>query len=75
MSPARGSTRLAFIELTGVSKSFRSGAEPRHVLNDVNLSVERGEFVSVVGSMGCGKSTLLNIAAGLIGADAGGGDR
>jgi nitrate/nitrite transport system ATP-binding protein len=71
MSPVRGSTWLAFIELTGVSKSFRSGAEPRHVLNDVNLSVERGEFVSVVGSMGCGKSTLLNIAAGLIGADAG----
>jgi nitrate/nitrite transport system ATP-binding protein len=62
---------LAFIELAGVSKSFGSGARPRHVLTDVNLSVERGEFVSVVGSMGCGKSTLLNIVAGLSGADAG----
>jgi nitrate/nitrite transport system ATP-binding protein len=41
------------------------------VLDDVTLSVERGEFVSIVGFMGCGKSTFLNIIAGLIPADAG----
>jgi nitrate/nitrite transport system ATP-binding protein len=61
---------LAFIEISGVSKSFGASA-PRHVLHQVNLSVERGEFVSVVGTMGCGKSTFLNIAAGLVGADTG----
>ena len=38
---------------------------------DVNLTVERGEFVSIVGFMGCGKSTFLNIVAGLQPADAG----
>ena len=53
-----------------VSKSF-AGGTARHVLHDVNLSVERGEFVSVVGTMGCGKSTFLNIVAGLLDADAG----
>jgi ABC-type nitrate/sulfonate/bicarbonate transport system ATPase subunit len=41
------------------------------VLHDVTLSVERGEFVSIVGMMGCGKSTLLKIVAGLLAPDAG----
>jgi len=63
--------RVAFIEVSGLSKSYGSGASARHVLGGVTLSVERGEFVSVVGSMGCGKSTLLNIVAGLVDADAG----
>jgi nitrate/nitrite transport system ATP-binding protein len=62
---------VAFIEVSGVAKSYGAGALERHVLSDVALSVERGEFVSVVGSMGCGKSTLLNIVAGLVDADAG----
>ena len=62
---------MAFIEVSGLSKSYGSGASARHVLSGVALSVERGEFVSVVGSMGCGKSTLLNIVAGLVDADAG----
>jgi nitrate/nitrite transport system ATP-binding protein len=61
---------VAFIELRGVSKSF-GGVMGRHVLDGVTLSVERGEFVSIVGSMGCGKSTLLNIVAGLVRPDAG----
>jgi nitrate/nitrite transport system ATP-binding protein len=62
---------MAFIEVTGLSKSHGSGAAARHVLSGVSLAVERGEFVSIVGSMGCGKSTLLNIVAGLIPADSG----
>jgi len=41
------------------------------VVADVSLSVERGEFVSILGSMGCGKSTLLKIVAGLLAPDAG----
>ena len=62
---------LAFIEIQGVSKSFAVKGGVRHVLEDVNLTVERGEFVSIVGFMGCGKSTFLNIVAGLLPADAG----
>jgi nitrate/nitrite transport system ATP-binding protein len=61
----------AFIELAGICKSFRTVGARRDVLQDVSLSVDRGEFVSIVGSMGSGKSTLLNIAAGLVAPDRG----
>jgi nitrate/nitrite transport system ATP-binding protein len=61
----------AFLEVRGVSKTYRSATTRRDVLHDVHLSVARGEFVSIVGPMGCGKSTLLAIMAGLIRADAG----
>jgi nitrate/nitrite transport system ATP-binding protein len=56
---------VAFIQAVGVVKSFGSGADARHVLRDVSLAVEHGEFVAIVGSMGSGKSTLLSILAGL----------
>ena len=59
---------MAFIEAHGLSKSF--GAT-RHVLERVSLTVERGEFVSIVGFMGCGKSTLLNLLAGVTRPDSG----
>src|ERR1044071_6074475 len=62
---------MAFIEIEGVSKSFAVKGGVRHVLDDINLTVERGEFVSIVGFMGCGKSTFLNLVAGLLPADAG----
>ena len=62
---------MSFIEVRGISKSFDTPKGPRHVLRDVNLSVEHGEFVSIVGAMGSGKSTLLSILAGLTDADAG----
>jgi nitrate/nitrite transport system ATP-binding protein len=58
---------VPFIDIAGISKSF--GA--RHVLDGVSLSIECGEFVSIVGTMGCGKSTLVAIAAGLAPPDAG----
>jgi nitrate/nitrite transport system ATP-binding protein len=62
---------MAFIEVTGVSKSFSTSHGIRHVLRDVTCSVERGEFTSVVGAMGSGKSTLLGILAGLTSRDSG----
>jgi nitrate/nitrite transport system ATP-binding protein len=62
---------MAFIEVDGVSKSFATGASRRLVLDRVSLSVERGEFVSIVGATGSGKSTLLSILAGLTFPDAG----
>src|SRR5688572_21386053 len=63
---------MAFIEVEGVSKSFVvAGASRRLVLDRVSLSVERGEFVSIVGATGSGKSTLLSILAGLTFPDAG----
>ena len=41
------------------------------MLHDITLTIEKGEYVSIIGHSGCGKSTLLNIVAGLTGVDAG----
>lgn len=62
---------MSFIDVNGVSKSFRAAGRPRHVLRDVSLSVDRGEFVSILGAMGSGKSTLLGLLAGLEAPDQG----
>ena len=48
------------IELKDVNKTY-FGAQPLHVLKGINLGIERGEFVSIMGASGSGKSTLLNI--------------
>tara|TARA_B100000959_G_C14811775_1_gene554115 strand:+ start:183 stop:881 length:699 start_codon:yes stop_codon:yes gene_type:complete len=49
------------IELRGVSKAYWTGAGPVHALNMLNLKIESGEFVSIMGQSGSGKSTLMNI--------------
>lgn len=53
---------MAFIELKDAGKSYGS----RNVLSGVNLTLEEGEFVSIVGASASGKTTLLKAAAGLI---------
>src|SRR5581483_1571822 len=58
---------MPFLELTHVSKSFGGTA----VLQDVNLTLERGEFVAIVGYSGSGKTTLLSLIAGLLKPEAG----
>src|SRR3954462_12136569 len=62
---------MAFIEVSAISKTFGIGATRKDVLASASLSVDRGEFVSIVGMMGCGKSTFMKIVAGLIPADRG----
>jgi len=52
---------MPFLELKNVSKSY--GSTP--VLRDINLSLEKGEFVAIVGYSGAGKTTLISLIAGL----------
>lgn len=59
------------IELQGLSKVYVSGSGPIHALDNVSVSLRKGELVSFVGPSGCGKSTLLNIVAGLMQGTAG----
>src|SRR5215218_5580591 len=62
---------MPFLEARDLSKSFPAPKDARHVLRGVSLSVDAGEFVSIVGSMGSGKSTLLSLLAGLTSPDRG----
>ncbi|HEX2539477.1 MAG TPA: ABC transporter ATP-binding protein [Caldimonas sp.] len=55
----------SFIEVQGVEMVFTSRKGRFHALRDIDLRVERGEFVTLIGHSGCGKSTLLNLVAGL----------
>jgi nitrate/nitrite transport system ATP-binding protein len=60
------------LELTGVTIDFPTDKGAFRALDDVNLKIDKGEFVSLIGHSGCGKSTVLNIVAGLHRATRGG---
>lgn len=55
------------LELKNIKKSFGS----RTVIQDINLTIESGKFVSLLGASGCGKTTLLRLIAGLETPDSG----
>jgi NitT/TauT family transport system ATP-binding protein len=68
--PAKG-TRMADVDIRNVSKSYIHRRGAKQILRSINLAVQDGEFVSLVGRSGCGKTTLLRIVGGFVQADAG----
>jgi nitrate/nitrite transport system ATP-binding protein len=62
---------MAYLELKNVCKSYGEGKDKTEVLTNINLKIEEGEFVAIVGFTGSGKTTLVNLIAGLIEPDSG----
>ena len=62
-----------FLKVEDLARTYPSarGGVPLTVFEHVNFTIERGEFVCIIGHSGCGKSTILNILAGLDEASAG----
>lgn len=63
---------MSILEITDLSKHYGEGRNRTQVLSDINLKVEDGEFIAIVGFSGSGKTTLISALAGLIEADRGG---
>jgi len=59
-------TSRAYLSVENLGVTFNTGAQASEVLRGVDLTVDRGEFISIIGHSGCGKSTLLNVVAGLL---------
>src|SRR6266540_222024 len=62
----------AYLKIDHLDKTYARGSQHTDVLRDITLTIEQGEYVSIIGHSGCGKSTLLNIVAGLTPATKGG---
>jgi len=56
---------MAFVSVTGLNKFYDAAGKRLHVLRDLDLSVEKGEMVAIMGASGVGKSTLLHVLGGL----------
>jgi nitrate/nitrite transport system ATP-binding protein len=56
----------SYLALEGISVTFPTKSGPFTALQEVDLSIEKGQFVALIGHSGCGKSTLMNIIAGLV---------
>lgn len=57
---------MAYLELKNVCKTYETGADATEVLSNINLTIEEGEFVAIVGFTGSGKTTLVNLINGLL---------
>ena len=66
-----GNAGAVNLRVAGVSKTYQARQGTVEALDDINLEVERGEFVSLVGRSGCGKTTLLRVLSGLLAPSAG----
>lgn len=53
------------LKVKNISKKYQAKNGEIYALNDINFSINKGEFISIIGPSGCGKSTLLSIIAGL----------
>ncbi|MCP4710368.1 MAG: ATP-binding cassette domain-containing protein, partial [Planctomycetes bacterium] len=53
------------IRATGLSRIYRRGPQEIRAVDDIHLSIRRGEYLGIVGASGSGKSTILNLLAGL----------
>lgn len=62
---------MPLIEIKGASKGYGGKGSRSEILKDINLSIEQGEFVVIVGYSGSGKSTLINLISGLVKPDSG----
>lgn len=62
---------MSFLELSGVCKGYGPPHKRTEVLTDINLAIEQGEFVAIVGQSGAGKTTLVSLIAGLLTPDDG----
>src|SRR5580765_7489898 len=62
---------MPYLEIRNVSKGFGANGARAEVLRDINLSVDKGEFVAIVGYSGAGKTTLINLISGLLVPDGG----
>ncbi len=70
MPPPR--TRRNYLELSQLNKTYRTPMGAAVIVNDFNLDIAEGEFVTLIGHSGCGKSTVLSMVAGLSEATSGG---
>jgi NitT/TauT family transport system ATP-binding protein len=64
-APASSASSRAVVEVSGVHKVFGTGASAVTALEDIDLTIREGEFVSLIGPSGCGKSTLLRLIGDL----------
>src|SRR5690606_25168707 len=61
-----------YLDISAVGIEFKTESGPFRALKNINLKIDKGEFISLIGHSGCGKSTVLNIVAGLYNATEGG---
>ncbi len=62
---------MRVVDAKGVGKTFGTGSESVEALRDINLTIDPGEFISLIGPSGCGKSTLLRLVGDLTGPTSG----